>query len=104
MNGSKKYNENSANRGNLFRNLAARWIKLHRPDVEAVIREEVDKVFPIKRVRKQVTLPSSLQKSLDSMATKKQTVFVEQGIEWEIVIELRPRRLTQLERVKLSKS
>jgi hypothetical protein len=39
--------------------------------------------------------------TIDSMASKHQTVILEQGTEWEIVLELRPRRLTQIERVKL---
>lgn len=46
-------------------------------------------------------MKSSYSISVDSMASKYQTVVLEQGIEWEIVLELRPRRLTQLERTKL---
>lgn len=41
------------------------------------------------------------QVMLDSMATRNQTVVVAQGVEWEIVIELRPRKLTEIERIKL---
>jgi hypothetical protein len=39
--------------------------------------------------------------TLDSMATRNQTVVIAQGVEWEIVIELRPRKLTEIERIKL---
>ena len=41
------------------------------------------------------------QITLDSLATRNQTVVIAQGVEWEIVIELRQRKLTEIERTKL---
>jgi hypothetical protein len=46
-------------------------------------------------------LKGSVTITLDSMATRNQTVVIAQGVEWEIVIELRPRKLTEIERLKL---
>lgn len=48
-------------------------------------------------------LKGQFQIMLDSAASKHQTVVLAQGVEWEIVLELRPRRLTQIERIKLEK-
>jgi len=60
MAGTKAQLIHASSRANLFRNLAAKWIKLHRPDVEAAIRAECDKVYP--PVRAASVMPASLEK------------------------------------------
>lgn len=46
-------------------------------------------------------LKGNFQYSLNTRSTRNQTVVLVQGVEWEIVIELRPRKLTETERIKL---
>lgn len=41
------------------------------------------------------------QVTMDSTTTRNQTVVVARGDDYEIVIELRPRKLTEIERIKL---
>jgi hypothetical protein len=53
---------NYALRQNRQRILMAQWMKLHRPDVDAAIRADVDKVYPLKRKPTAVTLSASLTK------------------------------------------
>lgn len=42
--------------------------------------------------------------SMDTRASRNQTIVLDQGVEWEIVLELRPRRLTEIEKAKLHRT
>jgi hypothetical protein len=47
-------------------------------------------------------LKGNFQVVLDSNLTQQQTVILARGVEYEIVLELRPRRLSPTEKAKLS--
>jgi hypothetical protein len=43
----------------------------------------------------------SFQVTIDTFYTRNQTIVLQNGRDWELVIEVRPRKLSELEREKL---
>lgn len=56
---SVTYNRAHGNRGSYERTLSMQWIKLHRPDIMKIIKDEADKKYPLSS-RKATALPKSL--------------------------------------------
>jgi hypothetical protein len=48
-------------------------------------------------------LKGNYQVALDSSLSRQQTIVLVQGDEWEIVLELRPRQFTPIERLRMQK-
>lgn len=49
-------------RGGFIRQMALRWVKTHRPDVEQAIKVEADKLYPLTgRKKGKLKMPESLE-------------------------------------------